>query len=87
MSGFARRVLGEAGAVKADEAAAVGRGALAPATAPDVGDLFGDPILGGIDQGFTGTTGWWTWRRLFDAALGKLSASGNLGIEDRTEDD
>ena len=84
MSGFARRVLGEAGAVKADEATAVGRGAFAPTTAPDVGDLFGDPILGGIDQGFTRTTGWRTWRRLFDAALGRLSASGNLRFEDGT---
>ena len=84
MSRFARRVLGEAGAVKADEAAAVGRGAFAAATAPDVGDVFGDPVLGGVDQGCTGTTGWWVWRRLFDAALGGLSASGILGSEDRT---
>ena len=70
VSGFACCVLGEAGAVEADEAAAVGRGAFAAATAPDVGDLFGDPVLGSVDQGFTGTTRWWVWRRLFDAALG-----------------
>ena len=49
MSGFARRVLGEAGAVEADEAAAVGRGPFAAATAPDVWDLFGDPVLSGVD--------------------------------------
>ena len=84
MPGFACRVLGEAGAVEADEAAAVGRGAFAAATAPDVGDLFGDPVLGGINQGLTGTTGWWVWRRLFDAALEGLSASEVLGFVDRT---
>ena len=49
MSGFACCVLGEAGAVEADEAAAVGRGAFAAATAPDVGDTFGDPVLSGVD--------------------------------------
>lgn len=58
MPRFARRVLGETGAVKADEAAAVGRRAFAAATAPDVRDTFGDPVLGGVDQGLTGTTGW-----------------------------
>ena len=47
--GLARRVLGEAGAVEADEAAAVGGGAFAPAAAPDVGDRFRDPGLGGVD--------------------------------------
>ena len=50
VSGLTRRVLGEAGAVEADEAAAVvGRGAFAPAAAPDIGDPFRDPRLGGVD--------------------------------------
>ena len=73
VSGLARRVLREAGAVEADEAAAVGRGAVAAAAAPDVGDAFGDPVLGGVDQGFARTTGWGVWRRLFDAALWGVS--------------
>lgn len=49
VSRLAPRVLGEAGAVEADKAAAVGRGAFAAAAAPDVGDIFGDPVLGGVD--------------------------------------
>ena len=70
VSRIAPRVLGEAGAVEADKAAAVGRGAFAAAAAPDVGDIFGDPVLGGVDQGLAGTTGWGVWGRVFDAALG-----------------
>lgn len=77
VAGLARRVLGEAGAVEADEAAAVGRGPFAAAAAPDVGDVFGDPVLGCVGEGCAGATGWGL-RRLFDAALGGLSASGFL---------
>ena len=73
VSGLARRVLCEAGAIEANKATAVGRGAFAAATAPDVGDIFGDPVLGGVDQGLAGTTGWRVWRRSFDAALGDVS--------------
>lgn len=61
MSGLARRVLGEAGAIEANEATTVGRGAFAAAAAPDVGDIFGDPVLGGVEQGLAGTTGWRAW--------------------------
>ena len=53
VSGFARCVLREAGAVEADEVVAgegsVGRGAGAAAAAVDVGDVLGDPGFGGGD--------------------------------------
>ena len=71
MSGLARRVLSEARAVEAHETTTVGRGAFAAAAAPDIRNVFRDPVLGGVDQGFAGTTRRGVRRRFFDAALGK----------------
>lgn len=81
VSGLARRVLGEPGAVEADKVTAVSRGTFAAAAAPDVGDMFGDPVLGGVDQRCAGATGWGL-RRLFDAALGgcQLADFHDLGM-------
>ena len=87
MSGLARRVLSEAGAIEADEAAAVGRGAFAATAAPDIRDVFRDPVLGGVNQGFARTTRWGARRRFFDAALGECQLPKLCNFEDGTWDD